>query len=330
MTPTTSMPGGRYRPACGPRRWPGVVVAGLGMAAVTAAAAVSAASGAEPADVWLTNGAPVSVVASAGSTAEYESLGAALANQYLRVAWDAPASISTNAQVVVETSVGKPGHWASRDFALVPMKGTGGSWSATLPVPSVEHPLIYRVRVAAAGVTNASPWRLFQPLSAGLELPTFPFSGYLEGFEDGAPATWQPTVSGVPEGGVTVGTNALSGRWALRLTVPPSRGSITVGTTRIQPWMLLEHSPVAVRFAARTEGGGGRIGCALHGNARTEDLAVYPAAGTFDVGPDWRRFEVPMEAFLGLRPSTVDWFTIQFFAEPGRVLDVDDVELVLR
>ena len=124
--------------------------------------------------------------------------------------------------------------------------------------------------------------------------------------------------------------NALTGLRALRIEVPDGRASMTVGTVRIQGWMLIEHAPVAVRFAARTEGGEGKVGCRLHGHAGTDRVAVFPTRAEFSIGPEWRRLEVPIQAFSGLRPLEVDWMTIQFRAESGRALLVDDVELVLR
>lgn len=74
--------------------------------------------------------------------------------------------------------------------------------------------------------------------------------------------------------------------------------------------------PVAVRFAARTEGGEGKVVAAF---METPEPAASPCSRpvpSFPSAPEWRRLEVPIQAFSGLRPLEVDWMTIEF---PGRV-----------
>lgn len=272
----------------------------------------------------------------------FEALGATplVEERRLAVTWVPPAETGTakrtpgTAEVLVST--GRPGHWPSRDWRRWKMELTASGWRAVVPVETVDEPLAYFVRHTSSGETHVSPVRLFRVPGSELVAPTFVFTGFLDGFEEGITG-WEPVAAGLPDTAVTRSSQALTGRGALRLEVPPGRASVTVGTVRIQGWMLLEHNPVAVRFAARMEeqagrkdGGVGRVNCALHGQARTPDVAIYPTLGEFTIGKEWRRLEVPVEAFTGLRPGTVDWFTIQFRADSGRALLVDDLELVLR
>ncbi len=287
-------------------------------------------AGVEAADGWLTNAPPPPPAWGAPLPGEpAPDIAASVVDRRLGVGFTPGAALDPEAMVVLVASTGAPGHWRSRDWRSRPMTRAEARWTAILPLTSVEVPVVYFLSIVDGGRTNATDLRLFQPRLAGLSAPTFPFTGYLDGFEEGL-GSWEPTVA---VGGKEVwgpSTNALSGRSALRLSVPAGRGSMTIGTVRVQGWMLDEHAPIAVRFAARTEFGSGRVGCALHSHARTEELAVHPALGAFEVGPSWQRLEIPMAAFAGLRPSAVDWFTVQFFAEPGRALLLDDVELVLR
>lgn len=263
----------------------------------------------------------------------FEDLKASVVGEERRLAvvWAPPREVGTNGAAVVEVSTGRAGHWPSRDWKRWPMQPSAEGWRAMVAVASVEAPLVYFVRYTApaGGRAVASPLRLFRTVASDLTTPTFVFNGFLDGFEEGIPG-WEAVAAGLPETVLQASAKALTGRGALRMEVPPGRASVTVGTVRVQGWMLEEHAPVALRFAARTESGDGQVHCDLHGFARTPQVAIYPTQADFPIGPEWRRLEVPMEAFTGLRPGTVDWFTIQFRAESGRALLVDDLELVLR
>lgn len=245
----------------------------------------------------------------------------------LRVRWSPPASV-TGIEVLASTD--SPGHWRVRDWRRYPMAPEGaGSWQASIPVPSVEVPTFYLVRATLAGKPTDSPPRIFRPRLAGLTQPTFPFTGFLEGFEEGVDA-WELIGRASVPGSLGWSNHAASGRHALRVVVPSGRGSVTIGTVRVRGWMLVEHPVVALRWMARTESGEGRVRCALHSRARTPDLAVHESREEWVVGPGWRQVEVPLVGLPHLRPADVDWLTLQFRAEAGGVLLVDDLELVLR
>lgn len=257
----------------------------------------------------------------------FEQLGARAERRGLEVTW-LPSPADRPEEVTVLTSTDEPGHWQVRDWREEPMRLTSGAWRAWVPLASIAVPTVYFVRQSGPGGTKVSPMRRFRPREAGLVEPTFPFNGFLDGLEEGI-GGWE-VVSAIRRGRpLTTSTNAFSGRHCLRVEVPAGRGSIAVGTTRIRGWMLTEHAVAAVRFLARTESGKGRLRVALHSRARTEDLAVHPAGADLEVGSEWRPCEVPLGRFARLQARAVDWFTIEFRAEPGTALLLDDLELVL-
>jgi hypothetical protein len=258
---------------------------------------------------------------------------AAFVDRRLRVEWSgatpatSESTVSPVPRVLVSTDA--PGHWPVRDWRSWPMTGRPGAWEARIPLLSAFTPVVYFVEASAAGTTNASAMRWFRPRLAAVTEPTFPFTGHLEGFEQGM-AGWEWGGSGDGSAWMTVSSDAWSGRGALRIEVPSRRASATVGTVRVRGWMLAEHAPRQLVVVARTEKGTGKIRMALHGDARSPQLAVFPAKSEFEVGPRWRRIEVPLSSFVNLRPSSVDWLTIQFLADSGRAVLLDDLELELR
>lgn len=241
-----------------------------------------------------------------------------------------PADGVQPADPVAWVSTGAPGHWPARDWRRWTLKEeAGGVRVARVPVVSASEPVVYCVGERVGEVRRCSPLRVFRPEAAGFREPTAPFLGFLEGFEDGIEG-WEGPAGAGREGALRASSQALAGRGALRMEVPAERGSVTVGTPRIRGWMFREHAVSAVRVAVRTESGNGRLRFALHSRTGTDGLAVHPVAFEPVVGPGWQRIEVPVEAFAGLRALEVDWFSVQFLAESGRALLLDDVELVLR
>lgn len=307
----------------------------LGLALVASLVAAPWARAAESPDAPL-EGVEAQPFVSGGRTGV---VSAAYVGQRLRVAWrldtggdgsGAPAVPDVGAsrpRVLVSTDA--PGHWAVRDWRAWPMTAGDGGWEARIPLVSVTTPVVYFVEDSAAGGTQASAMRWFRPRLAGVVDPTAPFGGHLEGFEQGL-AGWEWGGSGEGSEWMTLSSEAWSGRGALRVEVPEGRGSATVGTVRLRGWMLVEQAPRRLVVVARTAGGRGRLRFALHGEARSPRLAVYPAKEDFEVGPAWRRVEVPVTSFVHLRPGAVDWLTIQFLADAGRAVFLDDLELELR
>ena len=248
----------------------------------------------------------------------------------LQITWELGALPGTNEgspRVIASTDA--PGHWAVRDWRAWPMTAVEGGWEARLPLLSASVPVVYFVEDAGSRETRQSSMRCFWPQRAGVLEPTLAFRGFLEGFEQGL-VGWEWGGSGDGGAWMTVSTNAWAGRGALRLEVPTGRGSATVGTVRVRGWMLDEFQPKAISMAVRMESGEGRLRLALHGHARTEALAVYPALDPISVSAEWQRVEVPLKQFVHLRNALVDWMTLQLLADSGRAVLVDEVELVLR
>ncbi len=298
------------------------VVVGIGLGS-------SAARAAEPPDAPL-EGLEGDLFVAVGQTG---LVSAAFMDRRMRVAWEGATNgtaASTGSQVPrVLVSTDAPGHWLVRDWRSWPMSGRPGAWEARIPLVSASTPVVYFVEASGAGTTNASAMRWFRPQLAGVTEPTLPFTGHLEGFEQGM-VGWEWGGSGDGSPWMTVSKEAWSGRGALRIEVPSGRASATVGTVRVRGWMLMEHAPRQVVVVARTEKGTGKIRMALHGDARSPGLAVFPAKSEFEVGTRWRRIEVPLDSFVNLRASSVDWLTIQFLSESGRAVLLDDLELELR
>lgn len=311
------------------------------LAGVLAVGVIAESRGADvpdDADVWLTNAVPpagFTVVHPSRESAGFGLLTAVAADRHMVVRWTPPRSMSGAVGTIrIHASTDIPGARAVRDWREWPTTRTeGGSFEARVPLLTVDVPTAYFLDRQKDGLREASGVREFWPRKAGLHEPTDVFMGFLDGFEAGREG-WEiasAVAGGAADGGaLTISTNGLSGRAALRVEIPPGRGSVTVGTVRVRGWMLTEHRVDAIRVAARTESGTGRLGCALHTRARTKELAVHPARGEFQLGPGWQRLEVPLDAFVGVRPLRVDWLTLQFFAESGGAVLLDDLELVLR
>lgn len=275
-------------------------------------------------------------------TSGFGTLSAVAADRYMVVRWMPSRALSSApGSPGIQASTDTPGKRILRDWRSWPMtRAAGGAFEARIPVASIDVPTAYfltrfpGVPEGNRGVPEVTAAREFWPRVAGMTEPTEPFRGFVEGFEEGLRGWELVSVrdAGDAGRGLVASTNALSGSRALRLEIPPGRGSVTVGTVRVRGWMLTEHRVEAIRIAARTESGEGRLGVALHSRARTgaDALAVHPARGEFRVLPTWQRLEIPIEAFVGLRPYWVDWLTFQFFGESGTSLVLDDLELVLR
>ncbi|MBL9137272.1 MAG: hypothetical protein JNK85_15475 [Verrucomicrobiales bacterium] len=245
----------------------------------------------------------------------------------VKVNWPRTNEVAVASATMVY-SVDSPGHWAVRDWRSAAMQRAPGGWTATLPIPCVTIPVVYYLRHTADGITRLSPARVFRPDQAGMEEANPPFTGFLDGFEQGLEG-WTGGTGREPEGTLTYSTNAFSGSGALRLQIPQQRSSVAAATVRLRGWMLWEFSPTTLRFAARAPRGSGTLRCSLVSKARTPEIQVHADRREHQVHGSWTRIEIPIAEFAGLRLRDVDWMTIQFFDEPGADLLVDDVELVL-
>lgn len=304
------------------------LVLGAGLIAAASFRPMPAGAADDPPDAWASGewSARTPTVGEPDGAA-YVRLSGRSAGRHLEIRWE-PDEVLIIDQATAWVSTDASDAHTVRDWRTFPMQRAGGAWIARIALRSIEVPTVYFVQSQQDGRSTASPPRIFRPRAAGWEGPTYPFGGYLDGFEEGTEG-WE-LVAGGGAHQLTLSTNALSGRGALSLQVPSGRGSVTVGSARLRGWMLTEHRPRAVRLAVRTEFGTGRVHLSLHSRARTPDLGVHPAAWGAVVDDHWRRIEIPLGDFASLRAAQVDWMTLQFFADSGTTLLVDDVELVMR
>lgn len=252
-----------------------------------------------------------------------QGLAATAAGGRLRVTWAARGP-ATDAAVTLWTSTDAPGHWPSRDWRPVAMTRQGGAWAAELPLRSAVVPVVYFAQ-AAGGVT---PMRIFHPARAGVAEPPAAAWTFLEGFEEGHEG-WELATGAREAPPLERASPGATGRGALAVTVPPGRASVAVNTTALRGWMLLEAGPGAtLRLAARTDAGPGRLRVWLATQAGAPEFVRHEGPGAWEVGPEWRRFEVPLAAFQRLRPGEVDRVTFEFAGRAGQRLLLDDVELV--
>ena len=169
--------------------------------------------------------------------------------------------------------------------------------------------------------------RVFDPGGAGLAAPSDPRWTFLAGFEDMLEG-WELATGARNPPPLEVASPGSSGRGALAVTVPPGRASVAVNTTVLRGWMLLELGPAAaLRVAARTDAGPGRLRVWLATQAGSPEFVRHEGPPAWEVGPEWRRFEAPLAAFSRLRPGEVDRVTFEFSGRAGQRLLLDDVEL---
>lgn len=306
----------RFRPAR--RAWAAGLLAGVLLPALRA----------EEADRWLLppgvfpEGAPAARL----TTNQAAGLAGAAAGGRLRVTWPPPAP-PTNAAVRLRFSTDAPGRWPARHWRATPMVWREGAWRADVAVITTEVPMIYFAETTEDGPAQATPMRIFFPAQAGVTRRASLSWAFLEGFEEGHEG-WTLATGATSAPPLEIVSPGASGRRALAVTVPPGRASVAVATTVLRGWMLLEHGPAALRFAARTDAVEGRLRVKLLANAGSPEFVLHEGPPAEAVGPAWRRVEVPFAAFPRLRARDVDRLVIEFASRAGQRLLLDDVELV--
>ena len=123
---------------------------------------------------------------------------------------------------------------------------------------------------------------------------------------------------------------AWRGRRSLRVEVPAGRASVTVGTPQVRGWMLVERDVRSIRVMVRTVRGVGRVTLALQARTEAGELSVHEDPREWAVTDSWARVELVVGALPRLASRDVDWFSLQFRAEPGAALLVDELELEVR
>lgn len=292
----------------------------------TLAVPVLAALAREPepeSDRWLTNaGARPENFAKAEVRSDlFHALHAEVVAGALQVKWDGAQDIS-NPRLVV--SADAPGHWPARDWRSIPLRRAGAGWLAEIPVDSLDVPQIYFVSARENGTGIISPMRLAHPRGLGLEQPSRIFWAFLEGFEQELEG-WR--VSGpAPQ----TAASARSGRAALSVRVPAGQHAASVETTRLRGWFLAEHGASGVGLWLRTKSGTAAAAFTLVANAFTTNQVTCRRAATVTVSTNWTKAALLFESFPKLPLGEVDLFSIEFAAEPGTELLLDDLYLLGR
>lgn len=281
-------------------------------------------AGPEPApDRWLAEvGArPERFAEAAVLTNEFATLRAEVVAGVLQVKCDGFDALEELNLVV---SADGPGHWPARDWRTRTMRRAGPGWLADVPVDSPDVPQIYFVAARVNGLAAVSSMRLAHPRGLGMERPSRLFWAFVDGFEQELEG-WRVT-------GDSLRTNALarSGRAALAVRVPAGRKSVSVESTRLRGWFIQEHGVEGVGLWLRTSGGAGRVVFTLAANAFTTNQVTSRRGEAFTVSTNWSKARLTFESFPKAPLAELDLLTVEFVAEPGTELLIDDVHLLGR
>jgi hypothetical protein len=276
-------------------------------------------------DAWLTNAAAVGPERFARAivkTNGFANLKAEVVAGTLQVKCEPGEKFS---QLKLIVSAEAPGHWPARDWRTHTMRQFGTSWAAEIPVDSLDVPQIYFVAAQEKEMLAVSPMRMVHPRALGMEAPSHFFWAFIEGFEQDLDG-WRV------EGGAPLTTDSLakSGRTSLAIRVPPGRRAVSVETTRLRGWFLEEHGASGIGVWLRTRSGTGTVIFTLLGNARSTNQIVARTAETLKVSGKWTKAGFWFESFPKLRLGEVDLFSIEFAAESGTELLIDDLHLFGR
>ncbi len=275
-------------------------------------------------DSWLTNAGvlPEKFANAVTRTNLFSSLRAETVAGTLQVKCEPLESISDMRLVA---SADAPAHWPARDWRTFGMRRFGKSWAAEIPVESLAVPQIYFLAGMEQGNPVVSPMRVVQPNAFGMEMPSRFFWAFIEGFEhelDG----WRIANGTDPR----TDRIAKSGRASLAVRVPPGRRSVNIETTRLRGWFLEEHGATGIGVWLRTKNGNGTAAFTLMSNARSTNQIMSRRAETVKVIPKWVKIALPFESFPKVRLGEVDLFSIEFAAEEGAELLIDDLHLLGR
>jgi hypothetical protein len=283
-----------------------------------------------PPEVWLTNVVlyPTASAKAQVQTNRFSQVRAEFLADTVRVLWT-PLQDDAASQAILRLSVDEPGHWPARDWRSYPMQRRGAAWESILPVDSLDEPLVYFVEAGGGAATHVSPMRLCRPRLLGLEMPTRVFWPFLEGFEEGF-ESWRWVAGGPDDGRFEASTTVKNGRAALSVRIPPGRSAVTIGTTRLRGWHMLEHGATGVSIWLRTREGPGQARFTLLANAFTTNQVVAARPNPVALRPDWQEVELPFKEFGKLPLSGLDFFTIEFLGKPGIEFLVDDLQMMGR
>lgn len=281
-----------------------------------------------PAESWLggTVQFPGEINSSMVETGRFTTARAEYLAGVVKVFWTAP-DLDGAAQVTLRLSVDEPGHWPVRDWRSFTMSRRGPSWDATVPVDSLDVPLIYFIEARNGRRLEVSPMRICRPRLLGLEQPTRFFWWFVEGFEEGL-ESWRYLAGNAGIEAIRTSNLARNGKKSLLVTVPPGKASVTLGTTRLRGWYVAEHGASGVRFWTRTSSGNGQVRCTCFANAFSTNQTVSMSKFTATVRSDWGASDFMWDSFPRFDSSQLDFIAIELVGSPGQEFFLDDLQLL--
>jgi hypothetical protein len=232
-------------------------------------------------------------------------------------------------KVTIHASADEPGHWPVRDWRPHEMRRRGSMWETAVPFESLDIPIIYFLEAADTFATNLSGMRICWPRGLGLEEAPQLAWNFLEGFEAGFEG-WTVVAANPHTPGLALDPVAHSGHASLLVRRVPTKTSVTVSTTRIRGWQILDRGAVGLRLWLRTREGIGEVRFTLHANAFSSEQTVSGSEVFGKVGSEWRQIDLPFASFPRLPLAAVDWFTIEFISAEADALLIDDIQFLSR
>jgi hypothetical protein len=291
-------------------------------------------------DKWIGTSAqfPPGIPAGGVQAGCFSNLHAEVCAARLKILWSPEVPI-TNAAVTLHASADDPGHWPARDWRPCRMSLHAQSWEVFVPVSDVDVPLVYFVtavendaigrlnRIPTVAVTNISPMRICKPRSAGLEEATRVFWPFLEGFEQDT-ASWRLISDPEESAPLTTGSPARNGLSALAVTLPAGKRSVTLATTRVRGWQLMQNGATGVHLWLRAGKGTGRARFTLLANASTADQVVSIWPKETIVTEAWQPVKLSLSDLPKLPVAGVDLFAIELIGDGPMEFLLDDLELL--
>ena len=291
-------------------------------------------------DRWITSVVqfPPEIPASATPSNLFANLRAEVGVEKLKILWSPDQPLSPASSITVHVSADELGHWPARDWRPFSMSLRGNTWEALVPVDDVDVPLVYFVmvttgaaegsnQVVSASSTNISPMRLCTPRLAGLEEPTRIFWPFLEGFEQDT-ISWRwlaPVERSVP---LKTDPTSMTGRAALAISLPSGKRSVTIATTRVRGWQLVQQAATGLRVCLRTRQGTGRARFTLLCDASTTNQVVSVWRKEPVMTETWQEVDVLFSDLPKLPLGRVDLFAIEFIGQGPLEFLVDDLQLL--
>jgi hypothetical protein len=294
------------------------------------AASLSAAETNPPPEIWLTNEVhyPSALPPGILQTDRFQTLRVVFLAETFKIVWTPPANDQA-ARVLLKFSADNLGHWPARDWRSRPMERRGPDWETEVPVDSLDVPLVYYLEVMTDQGTNVSPMRLGRPRLLGLEQPTRVFWPFLEGFEEGL-ESWRWVAGGPDDGRLQTTNISRNGKAALVVTIPPGKAAVTIGTTRLRGWHMLEHGATGVSLWIRTREGKGQAQFTLLANAFTTNQVVALRPGEIAIQATWQQVDLPFGSFGKIPIADLDFFSIELRGIPGTEILLDDLQMLGR